>query len=58
MTGKVSQHMAVKNLFFPRKWIAVYAFLLRQNHYYDIVKFQINLEMLASSKNFDKRLRN
>ena len=32
--------------------------LLRHNYYYDIVKFQIDLEILASSKNFDKRLHN
>ena len=30
--------------------------LLRQNCYDDIVKFQSDLAILASSKNFDKRL--
>ena len=30
--------------------------LLHQTRYYDIVKFQIGLVILPSSKNFDKRL--
>ena len=32
--------------------------LLRHNRYYDIVKFQFDLVILASSKNFDNRLYN
>ncbi len=32
--------------------------LLRHNRFYDIVKFQIDLVILASSKNFDNRLHN
>ena len=42
-----------KKTFFPRIGFAVSTPLLRHNRYYDIVKFQIDLVILASSKNFD-----
>ena len=44
--------------FFLAIGFAVSAPLLRHNCYYDIVKFQIDLVILAFSKNFDNRLRN
>ena len=44
-----------KTLFFSQADCCV-RHLLRQNRYDDIVKFQIGLAILPSSKNFDKRL--
>ena len=44
-----------KTLFLSRMDCCV-RLLLRQNRYYDIVKFQIGLVILPSLKNFDKRL--
>ena len=44
-----------KTLFFSQADCCV-RHLLRQNRYDDIVKFQIGLVILPSSKNFDKRL--
>ena len=47
-----------KRPFFFTIEFAVSMPLLRHNRYYDIVKFQIDLVILASSKNFDNRLHN
>ena len=47
-----------KRPFFLAIGFAVSTPLLRHNCYYDIVKFQIDLVILASSKNFDNRLHN
>ena len=42
-----------KTFFSSQLDFAVSTPLLRHNPYYDIIKFQIDLEILASSKNFD-----
>ena len=47
-----------KRPFFLANEFAVSTPLLRHNRYYDIIKFQIDLVILASSKNFDNRLHN
>ena len=46
-----------KKTFFPRNWICCSTPLLRHNRYV-IIKFQIDLVILASSKNFVGRLHN
>ena len=50
--------LIAKKTFFLAIGFAVSTPLLRHNRYYDIVKFQIDLVILASSKNFDYRLHN
>ena len=47
-----------KDLFSSQLNFTVSTPLLRHSSYYDIVKFQIDLVILASSKNFDNRLHN
>ena len=47
-----------KGPFFLAIVFAVSTPLLRHNCYYDIIRFQIDLVILASSKNFDNRLHN
>ena len=47
-----------KKTFFLAIGFAASSPLLRHNRYYDIVKFQIDLVILTSSKNFDNRLHN
>ena len=47
-----------KDLFSSQLDFAISTPLLRHNCYYDIVKFQIDLVILASSKNFENRLHN
>ena len=47
-----------KKTFFLAIGFVVGTPLLRHNRYYDIVKFQIDLVILASSKNFVDRLHN
>ena len=47
-----------KRPFFLAIGFAVSTPLLRHNRYYNIVKFQIDLVILASSKNFDDQLHN
>ena len=42
-----------KDLLFSQLDLLLSTFLLRHNRYYDIVKFQIDPVILASSKNFD-----
>ena len=42
-----------KDLFSSQLNLLLSTPLLRHNPYYDIVKFQIDLVILASSKNFD-----
>ena len=46
-----------KNLFSLASGLLCTPFITSQS-LYDTVKFQIDLEILASSKNFDKRLHN
>ena len=47
-----------KKTFFPRYWICCKYAFIKSHCYYDIVKFQIDLVILASSKNFVDRLHN
>ena len=47
-----------KKDFFPRNWICCKYAFIRLQSFYDIIKFQIDLVILASSKNFDNRLHN
>ena len=50
--------IAKKRPFFLAIEFALSTPLLRHNCYYDIIRFQIDLVILAFSKNFDNRLRN
>ena len=47
-----------KDLFSSQLNFAVSTPLLRHNCYYDVIRFQIDLVILASSKNFVDRLHN
>ena len=47
-----------KKTFFLRNWILLQVRLYHVTIVYDIIRFQIDLVILASSKNFDNRLHN